>query len=69
VVLVVPVDREQVPVVPQPGDEPARGGGHLVVPVGQAAGQRLDRARLPGQARHLVEERREIARKAGQFVH
>ena len=56
-VLAVPVDRQQLAAVGgDPRDEGAGRRGHLVVAVGQAAGQLADRAGLAGQAFRLVEE-------------
>ena len=45
-----------LPPAGDPGDEGPGRGGHLVVAVGQAAGQLADRAGLAGQAFRLVEE-------------
>ena len=63
VVLVVAVDGEEVtPAGPDPGDEGARAGGHLVVVIGQAAGELGDRARGAGEFRHAVQ----LAGQAGR---
>ena len=61
VVLVIPVDSQQVPAGPDPGHERAVRRGHLVVPVGEPAGQLGHCPGGPGQGRNPAQDRVQLS--------